>query len=282
MASRSSRRPRRPSKRYERRRPRRRRSQRLVVYQSALPGLQARPQALEDRRFLLSWLRGHLFTFFLLLVLGGTGYWLFLSDTFYVYGAEIHGTVFTTPDEIYALADFDGWNIFWINPQTVEARIKALPVVKAVDVKLHLPNTVVIRVVERQPVAVWQAGDSRFLVDKEGVLFRVRGDASKAVVIRDQRGVQLQLGDTVDPVAIYTALELYRLLPEQQVYEWRPGAGLSFVTDEGWRVQIGDHQKLKLKVLVYRSFREQIAPYKPVAFLDVSVPERPYYRVRTE
>ncbi len=282
MVSRSSRRPRRPSKRYERRRPRRRRSQRLVVYQSALPGLQTRPQALNDRHFLLSWLRGHLITFLLLLILSGVGYWLFLSDTFYVYGAEIHGTVFTTPDEIYALADFDGWNIFWINPQTVEARIKALPVVKAVDVKLHLPNTVVIRVVERQPVAVWQAGDQAFLVDSEGVLFRVRGDASKAVVIRDQRGVQLQPGDTVDPVAVYTALELHRLLPEQQVYEWRPGAGISFVTDEGWRVQIGDHQKLKLKVLIYRHFQEQIALHKSVTFLDLSVPERPYYRLQAD
>lgn len=274
-----ARRPRRPSKRYERR-PRRRRSQRLVVYQSTLPGLQqAHSQALYDRQALLSWLRSHLVSFMLILLLSATAYWFFLSDTFYVYGAEITGTVFTTPDEIYALADIDGWNVFWINPQTVEARIAALPIIKAVDVKVELPNRLIIRVVERQPVAVWQAGDRQLLVDLEGVLFEVRGDASKAIVIRDLRGTPLQPGNAVDPEAVYTALELSRLLPEQRVFDWHPGAGLSFVTEEGWRVQIGDRQKLPLKVLIYRRFREQLAPLRQVAFLDLSVPERPYYRV---
>ncbi len=270
---------RRPPRRYRRRRPRRRRSRRLIVYQSALPGLRVHGRTPEDRHATVRWLRDHMMTFLVLLLLGATAYWLFLSDTFYVYGADVQGTLYTTPEEIYALADVDGWNIFWIDPKTVEARIRALAIIKDVDVKLDLPNRLAIRVVERRPVAVWQAGEQRFLVDAEGVLFEVRGDISRAVVVRDLRNASLRPGERVDPEAIVAALELNRLLPEQRVFDWRPGAGLSFVTDEGWRVQVGDHQNLKLKVLIYRQFRAQVAPARNVTFLDLSVPERPYYRV---
>ncbi|MDQ7028320.1 MAG: FtsQ-type POTRA domain-containing protein [Ardenticatenia bacterium] len=191
----------------------------------------------------------------------------------------MQGTLFTTPDEIYALADVDGWNIFWIRPQTVEERIRTLAIIKDVDVKLDLPNRLVIRVVERQPVAAWQAGDQLFLVDAEGVLFEVRGDPSNAVLVRDVRNEPLRPGDRVDPEAIVTALELNQIMPERREFEWRPGAGLSFVTEEGWRVQIGDHQNLMLKVLIYRQFQVQVAPARNVTLLDLSVPERPYYRV---
>ncbi|MDQ7028321.1 MAG: hypothetical protein Q9O62_00380 [Ardenticatenia bacterium] len=76
---------RRPPRRHRRRRPRRRRSRRLVVYQSALPGLRAHGQVLEDQHTTVRWLRDHLVTFLVLVLLGATAYWLFLSDTFYVY-----------------------------------------------------------------------------------------------------------------------------------------------------------------------------------------------------
>lgn len=260
-----------------RNRPRRRRSERLVAYESVLPGLKARPN--PPGPAIAQWIRGHVGTVVVLIVLSVIAYWFFASDTFYVYDADVRGTVYTTPEEIYALADIDGWNVFWIDAVEVEQRIESLAIVKDARVSLRLPNTVRIEVTERQPVAVWQSGPHSMLVDAEGVLFGLRGDASRAVSIHDLRDVEVAAGQEVDPQAVTTALALHRLLPERRAFDWRPAAGIGFVTEGGWTVRFGDHQRLQWKVAVFRAFEEQLAAEKSVTLLDLTAPDRPYYRV---
>jgi len=46
-----------------------------------------------------------------------------------------------------------------------------LPAVKSASVQVRLPSTVIVDIVERQPKLVWVIGDSRFVVDEEGLLF---------------------------------------------------------------------------------------------------------------
>lgn len=202
-----------------------------------------------------------------------------MSDTFYVYQPEVHGTVFTTYEEIVSIAGVARWNIFWIDPAVVEQRIETLPIIQDAEVTTGLPRTLRIDVVERTPLAVWQNAGRKYLVDAEGVLFGVRGDISRAVVIQDTREQQVSAGARVDPEAVSTALLLHKALPERRTFTWEPAAGISFVTDEGWPVRVGDHQQLELKVAVYRAFREQIATDTSVGMLDVTAPERPYYRL---
>ena len=217
----------------------------------------------------------------LLTILGAVAYWLFMSNTFYVFDARIEGAQLLTAAEVYTLADIDGWHVFWIRPDDVEARLLSEPTIKQADVSVRLPNRVTIRIVEREPLAVWQSNAESYFVDTEGVLFRLRGDASDALVIRDMRGIPAQPGMQVDPEAVRTVLELHALLPERRAFDWRPAAGVSFFAEGGWEVRFGDRHDLAWKVAVYRTFAETIAAEGNVAFLDLTVPERPFYQVRT-
>jgi len=207
----------------------------------------------------------------LLTVLGMVAYWVFMSNTFYVFDARIEGARLLTAAEVYAMADVDGWHIFWIRPDEVEARLLNEPTIKQAEVSVGLPNRLTIRIEERRPLAVWQSNGESYFVDDEGVLFRLRGDASDALVIRDMRDVPVQPGMQVDAEAVRTVVELHTLLPERRAFDWRPAAGVSFIADGGWEVRFGDRHDLAWKVAVYRTFAETFATQENVAVLAVYV-----------
>lgn len=265
---------------FKRRRPRRR-SQRLEAYRAMLPELIVPRRSRAGASVLLAllrWSRSHLSALALLGVLGALGYWFFGTDQFYIYGAAITGTALTTPEEIYSSTKLEGLSIFWVNPAGIARTLEENPIIKQAAVSVQLPNHVQIRIIEREPAAVWQSGGQSLYVDSDGVLFSLRGDASQAVIIRDLRGAPAAPGAEVDPEAVLTAIELARLIPERRAFDWEPGAGVSFITDGGWRVNFGDHSRLRIKVAAFRAFTEQVAPFRKVALLDLSAPEQPYYR----
>lgn len=63
-----------------------------------------------------------------------------------------------------------GQPILAIEPERAQARIEALPWVRAASVAVRLPHTVAVSITERQPAAVWDRGDSRRVVDRRGEL----------------------------------------------------------------------------------------------------------------
>ncbi|HYN87342.1 MAG TPA: FtsQ-type POTRA domain-containing protein [Ardenticatenaceae bacterium] len=266
---------------FMRRRPRRR-SQRLEAYRALLPELTMSPRARSAVPWpvaILSWLRAQRIALALLVVFSGLGYWFFGTDQFYVYGAHITGTVNATPQELYSALQLEGLSIFWVNAPSLERALEQNPLIEQAVVTAHLPNRVHIRVVERRPVAVWQSGDQSLFVDRTGKLFPLRGDASQALVICDLRTTPIEAGDQADVEAVLTALELAKFIPERHAFDWEPAAGVSFVTDGGWRVSFGDHLHLPLKASAYRAFLQQVAPTAKIELLDLSAPQHPYYRV---
>lgn len=64
-----------------------------------------------------------------------------------------------------------------VNPETVRAAIAALPSVRDVSVRLILPDTMQIRIDERQPVAVLMRGDRLYAIDETGAVIG-SGDGS--------------------------------------------------------------------------------------------------------
>ena len=54
------------------------------------------------------------------------------------------------------------------DPQAAKARIEALPWIRSASVQRLLPNTVVVRLVERQPLALWQNQGQFRLIDERG------------------------------------------------------------------------------------------------------------------
>lgn len=63
-----------------------------------------------------------------------------------------------------------GAPILAINLQDVRERLEALSWVRVASVERHFPNTVRIKIVERQPMALWQRENKLALIDNEGVI----------------------------------------------------------------------------------------------------------------
>ena len=88
----------------------------------------------------------------------------------------VHGRKRLAPGAIRrALGVRRGMPILAFDPQAAKARLESLPWVRAATVERRLPDTIYVRLAEREPLALWQK-DGRFaLIDREGVVITREG-----------------------------------------------------------------------------------------------------------
>ena len=91
---------------------------------------------------------------------------------------EVEGRRTTRPSEILdALAARAGTPIFAVDLAEARRRLEALPWVRSASIERRLPQTIHVRLVEREPLALWQHGGKIELIDREaGVIPVVRLD----------------------------------------------------------------------------------------------------------
>ncbi len=65
-----------------------------------------------------------------------------------------------------------GQPIFAFDPYRAKARLEALPWVYTASVERRLPDTVLVALIERTPMALWQSNGRLALVDHEGVIIQ--------------------------------------------------------------------------------------------------------------
>src|SRR5262245_8622721 len=112
-------------------------------------------------------------------------------------------------------------NVFRLDTGPLEAALEALPAVADADVHVELPEAaVVVAVREREPILAWQAGNTRYLADRDGVLFAsVPLDAELppgVAIVQDNRldaPASYAVGDRLDPVDLDVATRLASLRP---------------------------------------------------------------------
>lgn len=122
-----------------------------------------------------------------------------------------------------ALALPSGGNVFRLDTAPLVAALRALPGVSDASVTVQLPDAVVaVHVEERVPVLAWQVGTTRYIADREGVIFATVGTDVKlpagVAVIEDDRPVPdqaLAIGAHIDAVALDVATRLGSLTPDQ-------------------------------------------------------------------
>jgi hypothetical protein len=87
---------------------------------------------------------------------------------------EIHGAVFTSQAIIRSIVGMDGTpNVFRLETDRAASKLVRLPAVVSATIQVQLPSTVVVDIVEREPRLVWVVGDTRYVVDQDGLLFGV-------------------------------------------------------------------------------------------------------------
>lgn len=108
------------------------------------------------------------------LVIGGFWIWRHTqsNERFAVRAIEIEGAVHTPRGALELLTrQYVGRNLFQMDISRVQRDLGSLGWVRSIDIAKKLPNTLVIKVTERNPVALVRVGDRLLYVDEQGAGF---------------------------------------------------------------------------------------------------------------
>jgi cell division protein FtsQ len=95
--------------------------------------------------------------------------WLVVRDI------EVEGRETTdTATIMAALAAGRGTPILGVSPSRAKEKLESLPWVRSAAIERRLPDTLVVRLVERHPLAVWQHAGKHELIDREGAVIPVK------------------------------------------------------------------------------------------------------------
>jgi hypothetical protein len=220
----------------------------------------------------------------LFLALGGLVYWVASSPEFSASRVSIAGNRLMTAGELEAVASVSGVNLFWLRPAELGQRLRLLPPVESANVSLELPDHVLIEVKEREPVAIWLAGDTPFLVDRDGLLLAARPAARPLTMIRDVSNQALAPGSRVNVDAVRNISVLENLLaqtfgPQPRQYEYAHESGINVIQAIGPRLVIGATDDLEWKIGAIQAIVRHLEANRVSAqLIDVRFADRPYFR----
>jgi cell division protein FtsQ len=87
---------------------------------------------------------------------------------------DIEGRYETSPDDLRAALALDrGAPIFGFDTEAAHERLKKLPWVRSAIIERHMPDTVLLRIAERKPIALWQLDGNFSLIDTEGAVIPI-------------------------------------------------------------------------------------------------------------
>lgn len=128
-------------------------------------------------------------------------WWVFISPSFSVKDIIVEGNSLIPADKIISEVP-KNQNIFLINSGKIEKNIKKkVPEVYAIQVYKGLPDALKIVVVEYDQSLIWKRGDSNYLIDSEGRIYKdIGADASKfgtLPVVEDLAQMKFDIGQKV-------------------------------------------------------------------------------------
>jgi cell division protein FtsQ len=126
-----------------------------------------------------------------------------------------------------ALGAHQGTPILAVDPLRAKEQLEALPWVRSASIERRLPGTLYVRLVERQPLAVWQHDGKQELIDRDGTVIPVT-DLSRFAKLPTVVG---------DDQARHAAAQLIDLLTNEPDLAARVTAAV-LVGDRRWNVRI--------------------------------------------
>ncbi len=140
---------------------------------------------------------------------------------------EVEGRETTeTATIMAALAATRGTPILAVSPERAQQKLESLPWVRSASIERRLPGTLIVRLVERHPLAVWQHAGKQELIDREGAVIPVTDLARFA-----------RLPTVVGEDAASHAAQLIAMLAREPELAARVTAAVR-VDDRRWNVRI--------------------------------------------
>ena len=211
-------------------------------------------------------------------------YHLASSPEFTISGVSVGGNRVLTAGEIEAAASATGLNIFWVRRSELSQRLRLLPPVESADVSVELPDRLLIQVKEREPAAIWLAGETPFLVDREGLVLAARPPSRPLMVVQATSNEALMPGSRVNADAVRSVATVDALLTrtfgsQQRRFEYTPETGINVVQTIGPRLIFGTSDDLEWKVAAIQTIVRHLETTRaPTELIDVRFSDRPYYR----
>ncbi len=197
-----------------------------------------------------------------------------------VTGAQKHSA-----EEIIAASGIsEGDNLFAVNKFEVERRIKEqYPYIAEVNIRRRLPDTFLLHVVERVPVAYLDKGEQRWLLDKDAYFLEQVSITetvpylhivSESEAVEPKSGEQLVLQEegAVNALAVVMrALSDAEMISGVGQVDVRKLYQLSFIYDGRLQVQLGNIDKIDRKIRMFSTILKELDP-SDHGVLNVSKP----------
>jgi cell division septal protein FtsQ len=242
-------------------------------------------------------------TMFALFVIVGVGVSFALSSTnFQIHQIDIMGTQNATLVDDIQHMGIQGQNIFLLDAGDLTSRIEALPMVDSVTLSKQLPNLVIINVVERTPVLLWQTQQGTFSVDHKGVVIAPASDTTGANHLMTVVDVSKRVGQQIQPGTLLNAAEIAFAIQANTRLEHLSGVSSftlrydvgsdqggygSFivVSSNGWLVYLGgaddnnplDNRLIELQQILKLAQQKQLH----LATIDLRFGLRPVYTLKS-
>lgn len=202
------------------------------------------------------------FAFAIFVVVLAAGWLLFFSPYFNVKEIAVEGEV---SDETKAtIEQLKGRNIFLIGGRKAEKQLQEKqPWIKSIKIVRGIPDTVRIRIIERDAAFSWKTVDKLYLIDNQGVVFKQVGE-SKLPTIVDNRNLPVKRGDqvvSVDFIAFiesarqFIPLQLGLKVVEMQVDETT--FHVAVVGDLGFKIIFDTLRPLQQQLDDFKTFYQQ-------------------------
>ncbi len=216
-----------------------------------------------------------LFVFFLLIA----GF-LFLNSPFFTVGTVIvNGNKYISQEEVYQIAGIpEQANIFRLNIERVKQRLSDDLRLTDVEVKRNFPDTVVITLKERQPLALVACNYGFVQVDRQGMVVAVFKNLKQKnlPLITGAKLNNPYIGDIVETEQIKTILFYLNALDEETLNKLTeidvkiPKQLLAYTTDS-ITIRLGDNQKLDEKAKLTQDILQEIHKKKiNVEYVDMN------------
>jgi hypothetical protein len=217
-----------------------------------------------------------------MLVLGlGVVLYLFLTlDAFYVRSVAIGGEKYLSREEVFRYSDIARRHIFWIDPDEVEARLKAVPNIADASVLVGWPPDMVqIIIAEREPALTWEQG-VRVWVDVNGIVMKQREDRPDLLRVVVPNAIDpIGVGERIPQSIVEGARLLKKRHPNIDVLLYDSLKGLGYHDGRGWTVWFGMGEDMDTKLLVYNQLVAEITGIVQPGEIIMTDPDRPYYTV---
>lgn len=207
-----------------------------------------------------------LVVFFLIVIV--LCYVLFLSSFFSIKRAVLVGNDHIEEEDVKQIiksiidekrfAFFSGSNLFLVDSSKIKSRVaREMPLLESAEVKRHFPDTLKIKLFEREPFAVWEAGSKKYLIDSKGVAcYGIEDDVEGLPIILDRLNKTVEINKEVTfPKQINFIKNILGLLKEKTDLEIE---SISLPNSLGFQVDVKVKQGFVIYFNTERSAESQI------------------------